>query len=179
MTTTTTTMTGDATNGFDSLYGYERPLDGYDDDDVCSGEESGGRGGLLGEEECEVEDREWSVAVVAAATNANPHPAGSVVLDKTPGGRLLREYDSIVIASASSSSGNDDDDGMSINNDVDGGDDFDGGGEVRMKESTAASRAPPTCSRARSLISPTVTMTTTTMTMARTENPAMSTGVMG
>jgi hypothetical protein len=45
MTTTTTTMTGDATNGFDGLYGYERPLDGYDDDDVCSGEESGGGGG--------------------------------------------------------------------------------------------------------------------------------------
>ena len=47
MTTTTTkmTMTGDDTNGFDGLYSYERPLDGYDDDDVCSGEESCGGGG--------------------------------------------------------------------------------------------------------------------------------------
>ena len=49
-------------------------------------------GGVLGEEECEVEDREWSVAVIAAAANANPQPAGSVVLNKTPGGRLMREY---------------------------------------------------------------------------------------
>ena len=67
-------------------------------------------GGGLGEEECEVEDREWSVAIVAAATNANPQPAGSIVLDKTPGGRLMREYESIAFASASSSSGEDDDD---------------------------------------------------------------------
>ena len=48
-------------------------------------------GGLLGEEECEVEDREWSVAVVAAATNANPQTARSLILNKMPGGRLLRE----------------------------------------------------------------------------------------
>ena len=93
-------------------------------------------GGLLGEEKCEVEDREWSVAVVAAAANANPQPAGSIVLDKMPGGRLMREYESIVIASASSSSGDDDDDGMLINNNFDGGNDFDGRGEVRTKEST-------------------------------------------
>jgi hypothetical protein len=85
-------------------------------------------GELLGEEECKVEDREWSVAVIAAATNANPQPAGSLVLDKTPGGGLLREYERIIVASASSSSGDNDDDGMLINNDVDGGDDFDGGG---------------------------------------------------
>ena len=87
-------------------------------------------GGLLGEEECEVEDREWSVAVVAAAANADPQPAGSVVLNKKPGGRLMREYESIVVTSASSSSGNYDDDGMSIYDDFDGGDDFDDGGEV-------------------------------------------------
>ncbi len=92
MTTMTTTTKGDATNGFDGLYGYERPLNEYDGDDVCSREESGGGGGVLGEEECEVEDREWSVAVIAAAANANPQPAGSVVLNKTPGGRLMREY---------------------------------------------------------------------------------------
>ena len=42
---TTMTMTGQATNGFDGLYSYERPLDEYDDDYVCSGEESGGGGG--------------------------------------------------------------------------------------------------------------------------------------
>ncbi len=85
-------------------------------------------GGLLGEEECEVEDREWSVAVIAAAVNANPQPAGSVVLDKMPGGRLMREYESIIVASASLSSGGNDDDGMLINNDFNGGNDFDGGG---------------------------------------------------
>ena len=51
LTTTTitmtmvTTMTGDATNVFDGLYGYERPLDEYNYNDLCSGEESGGRGG--------------------------------------------------------------------------------------------------------------------------------------
>jgi hypothetical protein len=129
-------------------------------------------GGLLGEDECEVEDREWSVAVVAAATNVNPQPAGSVVLDKTPGGRILREYDSIVVTSASSSSGNNDDDGMLINDNVDGGDNFGGGGEVRTKESMAASRALPTRSRARSLISPTVTMTRTTTTTARDKRVA-------
>jgi len=39
------TMTGNATNFFDDFYGYERPLDGYDLDDVCCGEESGGGGG--------------------------------------------------------------------------------------------------------------------------------------
>ena len=39
-------------------------------------------GVLLGEEECEVEDRERSVTVVAAAANANPQPAGSVVLNE-------------------------------------------------------------------------------------------------
>ena len=33
-------------------------------------------GGLFGEEECEVEDREWSVAKVAAAANANPRLGG-------------------------------------------------------------------------------------------------------
>ena len=44
-TMTTTTMTGDATNSFDGLYGYKRPLDGYNDDNVCSGEESGSGGG--------------------------------------------------------------------------------------------------------------------------------------
>ena len=38
-------MTGDATNGFGGLYGYERPLNEYDDNEVCSGEESGGGGG--------------------------------------------------------------------------------------------------------------------------------------
>ncbi len=45
--TMTMTMTGDATNGFNGLYGYERPLDGYDydDNDVCSGEKSSGGGG--------------------------------------------------------------------------------------------------------------------------------------
>jgi hypothetical protein len=59
---------------------------------------------LLGEEDCEVENREWSVAFVAAATNANPQSAASVFLDKTPGGRLMRECESIVVASASSSS---------------------------------------------------------------------------
>ena len=48
-------------------------------------------GALLGEKECEVENKEWSVTVVAAAANAIPQPAGSVVLDKTPGGRLMRE----------------------------------------------------------------------------------------
>jgi hypothetical protein len=47
-TMTMTTMTGNATNGFDGLYGYERPLDGYDDDDVCSGEESDGGGAVRG-----------------------------------------------------------------------------------------------------------------------------------
>ncbi len=44
MTTATMTMTGDATNGFDCLYGYKRPLDGYNNNDICSGEESGGGG---------------------------------------------------------------------------------------------------------------------------------------
>ena len=87
-------------------------------------------GGLLGEEECEVEDREWSIAVVAAAANANPQPAGSVVLNKMPEGRLMREYQSIVVTSASSSFGDYNDDGMLIYNDFDGGDDFDNGGEV-------------------------------------------------
>ena len=82
----------------------------------------------LGEDECEVEDREWSLAVVPAAANANPQPAGSVVLDKTPGGRLMREYESIVVTSASSSFGDNDDDGMSIYDDFDWGDNFDGGG---------------------------------------------------
>ncbi len=43
--TATTTKTGDATNGFDGLYGYKRPLGEYDDDNVCSGEEGGGVGG--------------------------------------------------------------------------------------------------------------------------------------
>ncbi len=85
---------------------------------------------MLGEEECEVEDREWSIAVVAAAANANPQPAGSVVLNKMPGGRLMREYQSIVVTSASSSSGDYNDDGMLIYNNFDGGDDFDNGGEV-------------------------------------------------
>jgi hypothetical protein len=67
---------------------------------------------VFGEEECEVEDREWPIAIVAAAAaaNANPQPAGSIVLDKTHGGRLMREYESIAVASASSSSGEDDDD---------------------------------------------------------------------
>ncbi len=87
-------------------------------------------GGVVGEEECEVEDREWSVAVIAAAANANPQPAGSVILDKTPGGRLMREYESIVVASASSSPGDDNDDGMLIYDNIDGGDDVDDGGEV-------------------------------------------------
>ena len=63
-------MTGNATNGFGGLYGYERSLDGYDDDDVCSREEGSGGWGLLGGEECKVEDWEWSIAVVAAADNA-------------------------------------------------------------------------------------------------------------
>jgi hypothetical protein len=31
-------MTDDATNGFDGLYGYEHPLDEYDNDGVCSRE---------------------------------------------------------------------------------------------------------------------------------------------
>ena len=75
-----------------------------------------------------MEDREWSVAVVPAAANTNPQPAGSVVLDKTPGGRLMREYESIVVTSASSSFGDNDDDGMSIYDDFDWGDNFDGGG---------------------------------------------------
>ncbi len=69
--------TSDATNGFD-----------------CSGEEGGG-GGLLGEEECEVEDRELSIAVVAAAANANPQPASSIILDKMHGGEAherVREH---------------------------------------------------------------------------------------
>ncbi len=117
-TTTKTTMTGDATNGFDGLYGYKRPLDEYNDDNMCSGEESGS-GGVGREEECKVEDREWSVAIIAAAANANPQPTGSIVLDKTPGESFMREYESIVVASASSSSGNDDDDGMSINDNFD------------------------------------------------------------
>ena len=87
-------------------------------------------GGVVGEEECEVEDREWSVAVIAAAANANPQSAGSVVLDKMPGGRLMREYESIIVASASSSPGNNDDDRMLIYDDFDGGNDFDDGGGV-------------------------------------------------
>jgi hypothetical protein len=48
MTTTMTTvtmMTSDTTDSFDGLYGYKRPLDGYDDNNVCSGEESGSGGG--------------------------------------------------------------------------------------------------------------------------------------
>ena len=65
-------MTGNATNGFGGLYGCKHPLNGYNNDDVCSGEVGGGGGGLLGEEECKVEDREWSVAIIAAAANANP-----------------------------------------------------------------------------------------------------------
>ncbi len=80
---------------------------------------------MLGDKECKVEDREWSVAVVAAAANANPQLADSVILDKMPGGRLMREYKSIVVAS---DSGNDNDDRMLINYDFDGGEDFDGGG---------------------------------------------------
>ena len=71
-----------------------------------------------------MDDREWSVAVVAAAANANPQPAGSVILDKTTGVRLMREYESIVVTSASSSSGNDNDDGMSIYHDFDEGEQF-------------------------------------------------------
>jgi hypothetical protein len=71
-----------------------------------------------------VEDRKWSITIIAAADNANPQPAGSIVLDKTPGVRLMRENESIVVASASSSSSNDDDDRMLIY------DDFDSGGEV-------------------------------------------------
>ena len=128
MSTTTKTMTGDTTNGFDGIYGYERSLDGYDDDGVCSGEEGGGGWGLLGEEECKVEDREWSIAVVAAADNANPQPASSIVLDKMPGVRLMREYKSIVVASAASSSSDDDDDGMSIY------DNFDNGGRFEQRK---------------------------------------------
>jgi hypothetical protein len=128
MSKTTKTMTGNATNGFGGLYGYERSLDGYDDDDVCSGEDGSGGWGLLGEEECKVEDWEWSIAVVAAADNANPQPAGSIVLDKTPGVRLMREYESIVVASAASSSSDDDDDGMSIY------DDFDNGGRFEQRK---------------------------------------------
>ncbi len=42
--TTTMTMTGDTTNRFDGLYSYEHPLDKYDNDNICSGEESGGGG---------------------------------------------------------------------------------------------------------------------------------------
>ena len=121
---TMTTMTGDATNGFGGLYGYERSLDGYDDDGICSREKGSGGWGLLGEEECKVEDREWSITIIAAADNANPQPAGSIILNKTPGVRLMREYESIIVASASSSSSNDDDDRMSIY------DDFDSRGEV-------------------------------------------------
>jgi hypothetical protein len=137
---------------------------------------------LLGEEECKVEDREWSIAVITAAAHANPQPTGSIVLDKTPGVRLMREYESILVASASSSSSDDDDDGMSIyddfngGNDFDGGNDFNGGVEVQTKESTAASRAPPMRSRARLPLSPTATMTTMTTTTTRTENPATLTG---
>jgi hypothetical protein len=97
-------MTGDATNGFDGLYGYERPLDWYNNDDICSGEERCGGGGLLGEEKCKAEDRKWSVAVVTAVANANPQPPGSIILNKMHGGRLMREYESIDVASASSSS---------------------------------------------------------------------------
>ena len=129
----TTAMTGGTPNGFDGLYGHECPLDGYIDDNVCSGEEGGSGGGLLGEEECKVEDREWSVAVVAAAANANPHPADSDVLDKMPGGRLMREYESIVVASASSSSGNNDVDGMLIYDNFNGGDNFDSGGRFKQR----------------------------------------------
>jgi hypothetical protein len=86
----------------------------------------------------------------------------------------MREYKSIVVAS--SSSGNDNDDGMSIYNDFDGGDDFDG---IRTKESTAATHAPPTRSQARSPILPTDMMTATTTTTTRTENPATSTAATG
>ena len=43
---TMTTMTGDATNGFDGLYSYKHPLDGYNNNDnVCSGEKSCSGGG--------------------------------------------------------------------------------------------------------------------------------------
>jgi hypothetical protein len=130
------------------------------------------RGGLLGEEECEVEDREWSITIIAAAANANPQPTSSVVLDKTPGGRLMREYKSIVTASAYSSFGNDDDDGMSIYDDFDGGDDFDNWGEVGgLNEGEYGG--------VRSPILPTATMTTTTTTRTRTENPATSTAATG
>ena len=101
-----------------------------------------------------MDDREWSVAVVAAAANANPQPAGSIILDKTTGVRLMREYESIVVTSASSSSGDDNDDGMSIYHDFDEGEQFRRRGEVRMKESTVASRAPPTGSLACSPILP-------------------------
>jgi hypothetical protein len=68
-----------------------------------------------------------STSTFAAAANANPQPAGSVVLDKMPGGRLMREYESIVGTSASSSSGDDDDDGILIYDNFNGGDDFNGG----------------------------------------------------
>ena len=120
-----------------------------------------------------MEDREWSVAVVPAAANTNPQPAGSVVLDKTPGGRLMREYESIVVTSASSSFGDNDDDGMSISDDFDWGDNFDGrGGGVRMNESTVASRAPLTCSWACLPILLTEMMTTATTTTTRMENLA-------
>jgi hypothetical protein len=71
-----------------------------------------------------MDDREWSVAVVAAAANANPQPAGSIILDKTTGVRLMREYESIVVTSASSSYGDDNDDGMSIYHDFDEGEQF-------------------------------------------------------
>jgi hypothetical protein len=40
----------------------------------------------------------------------------------------MREYESIVVTSASSSFGDNDDDGMSIYDDFDWGDNFDGGG---------------------------------------------------
>ena len=90
-----------------------------------------------------MEDREWSVAVVPAAANTNPQPAGSVVLDKTPGGRLMREYESIVVTSASSSFGDNDDDGMSIYDDFDWGDNFDGrgGGGSNEREYGGVTRA--------------------------------------
>ena len=136
-------------------------------------------GGLLGEEKCEVEDRKWSVAVVTAVANANPQPPGSIVLNKMHGGRLMREYESIDVASASSSSGNDDDGGISIYNDFDGGNELDGRGEVQTKESTAASCAPPARSRACLPMSPTATMTTTTTMMLRMENPATSMAATG
>jgi len=136
-------------------------------------------GGLIEEEECEVEEREWSDAVIAAAANANPQPTDSVVLDETLGGRLMREYKSISVASDSSSSIDDDDEGMLINDDFDGSDDVDGGGEVRTKECAAASRAPPMRSWARSLTSPTARMTTTTTTTTRTEYPATLTAARG